>query len=57
VAVILIVRLIFVVLDADEVAAHGLGIEGESDECVDSGGFGDELEGPGLESVRQDRTI
>ena len=48
VAVILIIRLIFMVLDADEVAVHCLGIEGESDQCVDSGRFWDELELPGL---------
>jgi hypothetical protein len=48
VAVILIICLIFMVLDADEVAMHCLGIERKSDECVDSGGFGDQLEGPGL---------
>ncbi len=50
-AVIFIICLIFVILDADEVAVHCLGIEGKSDECVDCSGFGDEFKGPGLELV------
>jgi hypothetical protein len=48
-AVILIIRLILVVLDADEVAVYCLRIQGKSDKCVDSGGFGNDLESPGLE--------
>jgi hypothetical protein len=55
VAIILIICLVFVVLDADEVAMHCLGIQGKGDKCVDSGGFGNDLEGPGLEHFSQGR--
>lgn len=54
-AVILIVCLILVVLDADEVAVYGFGVQGESDECIDGGGFGNDLEGPGLNPVSSSR--
>ena len=55
VRVVLVVGLVLVVLDLDEVAVDGSGVEGEGDEGVDGGGFGDDGEGPGLrdgESVR-----
>jgi len=55
VAVILIICLIFMVLDADEVAVHGFWVEGEGDEGVDRGGLGNDLEGPGLEFVSRSR--
>lgn len=44
--VVLVVRLILVVLDLDEIAVDGSGVEGEGDESVDGGGFGDDFEGP-----------
>lgn len=46
VRVVLVVSLVLVVLDADEVGVFGLGVEGEGDEGVDGGGFGDDFEGP-----------
>lgn len=46
VRVVLVVGLVFVVLDLDEVAVDGGGVEGEGDEGVDGGGFGDDFEGP-----------
>lgn len=48
-AVIFVVRLIFVIFDADEVAVDRLRVQGKSYECVDSCSLGDDLEGPGLE--------
>ena len=36
------------VFDADEAGVFGGGVEGEGDEGVDGGGFGDDFEGPGL---------
>ncbi len=48
VAVVLVVGLVFVVLDLDEVGVYGCGVEGEGDEGVHHGGFGDDFEGPGL---------
>ncbi len=47
-AVVFVVGLVFVVLDADEVGVFGGRVEGEGDEGVDGGGFGDDAEGPGL---------
>lgn len=44
--VVLVVGLVFVVLDLDEVAVDGGGVEGEGDEGVDGGGLGDDFEGP-----------
>ena len=44
--VVLIVGLILVVLDLDEVAVDGGRVEGEGDEGVDGGGFGNDFEGP-----------
>ena len=44
--VVLIVGLILVVFDLDEVAVDGGRVQGEGDEGVDSGGFGDDFEGP-----------
>lgn len=46
--VVLVVGLILVVFDLDEVGVDGVGVEGEADEGVDGGGFGNEFEGPGL---------
>lgn len=46
VRVVLVVGLVFVVLDLDEVAVDGGGVEGEGDEGVDGGGLGDDFEGP-----------
>lgn len=46
VGVIFVVGLILVVLDLDEVAVDGGRVEGEGDEGVDGGGFGDDFEGP-----------
>ena len=48
VAVILVVCLILVVLDADEIALYGFGVQGECDQRIDSGGLGNDLEGPRL---------
>jgi hypothetical protein len=53
--VILVICLIFMVLDADEVAVHGFWVEGEGDEGVDRGGLGNDLECPGLEFVSRSR--
>jgi hypothetical protein len=50
VAVVFVVGLVFVVLDADEVGVFGGRVEGEGDDGVDGGGFGDDAEGPGLAS-------
>ncbi len=47
-AVVFVVGLVFVVLDADEVGVFGGRVEGEGDDGVDGGGFGDDAEGPGL---------
>ena len=44
--VVLIVGLILVVFYLDEVAVDGGRVEGEGDEGVDGGGFGDDFEGP-----------
>ena len=44
--VVLVVRLIFVVLDLDEVAVDGGWVEGQGDESVDCGGFGDDFKSP-----------
>ena len=46
--IVFLVGLVFVVFDADEVRVDGGGVEGEGDEGVDGGGFGEEGEGPGL---------
>jgi len=46
--VVLVVGLVFVVFDLDEVVVDGVGREGEGDERVDGGRFGDELECPTL---------
>ena len=46
VRVVLVVGLVLVVLDLDEVGVDGGGVEGEGDERVDGGGFGDDFEGP-----------
>lgn len=46
VRVVLVIRLVLVVLDLDEVAVDGGRVEGEGDEGVDGGGFGDDFEGP-----------
>ena len=51
VRVIFVICLIFVVFDADEVRVYGVGVKGEGDEGVDSGGFWDDFEGPGLGSI------
>ena len=48
VRIVLVVGLVLVVLDLDEVALDGGGVEGQGDESVNGGGFGDEFEGPGL---------
>lgn len=48
VAVVFVVGLVFVVFDADEVGVFGGRVEGERDEGVDGGRFGDDSEGPGL---------
>lgn len=47
--VVLVVGLVFVVLDLDEIGVGGSGVEGEGDQRVDGRGFGEELEGPGLD--------
>ncbi len=47
-AVVFVVGLVFVVFDAYEVAVFGCRVEGEGDESVNSGGLGDDFEGPGL---------
>lgn len=47
--VVLVVGLILVVFDLDEVAVDGGRVEGEGDESVDGGGFGNDFEGPGLQ--------
>lgn len=46
--IILIIRLILVIFDADEIAMDGFGVEGESYEGIDSCGFGNEFESPRL---------
>ena len=46
VGVVFIVCLVFVVFDADEVAVYCFGVEGEGDEGVYGGGFGNYFEGP-----------
>merc|ERR1711939_481466 len=46
--IILVVRLIFVVLDPDEVAVDSFWVERESHESVDSCSLRDDLERPGL---------
>ena len=46
--IIFIVGLVFVVFYLDEVGVCGRRVEGEGDEGVDGGGFGDDFEGPGL---------
>ena len=44
--VVLVIRLIFMVLDLDEVAVDGGWVEGEGDESVDGGGLGDDFKSP-----------
>ena len=46
VRVVFVVGLVLVVFDLDEVGVDGGGVEGEGDERVDGGGFGDDFEGP-----------
>lgn len=46
VRIVLVVRLIFVVLDLDEVAVNGGRVERQGDKGVDGGGFGYDFEGP-----------
>lgn len=46
--VVFVIGLIFMVLDLDEIGVDGGGVEGERDEGVDGGGFGNDGEGPGL---------
>jgi hypothetical protein len=48
-AVVFIICLVLVVLDADEVAVHGLRVQGKSHKCIDSGSFGNDFEGPRLQ--------
>lgn len=55
VAVILIIRLILVVLYADEVTVYGFRIKRESDEGADRGGLGNYFEGPRLWYVSSSR--
>lgn len=49
--VVLIVSLVFMVFHLDEVAVDGVWGEGEGDERVDGGRFGEELECPALPVV------
>ena len=44
--VVFVVGLVLVVFHLDEVGVYGGGVEGEGDEGVDGGGFGDDFEGP-----------
>ena len=44
--VVLVVGLVLVIFDLNEVAVDGRRVEGEGDEGVDGGGFGNDLEGP-----------
>ena len=46
VRIVLVVRLIFVVLDLDEVAVDCGWVERQGDEGVNGGGFGNDFEGP-----------
>ena len=48
VGVVLVIGLVLVVLELDEVAVDGGRVEGEGDERIDGGGFGDDFEGPAL---------
>jgi hypothetical protein len=50
VRVVFVVCLILVIFDLDEVWVHGIGVEGQWDECVDSGGLGNDLERPWLQT-------
>lgn len=45
-AVVLVVRLVFMVLDTNEVAMNGLRVERKGNEGIDGSCFGDDLEGP-----------
>lgn len=45
-AVVFVVGLVFVVLDLDKVGVFGGRVEGESDDGVDRGGFGDNSKRP-----------
>jgi len=44
--VVLVVRLILMVFDLNKVRVYGVGVERQRDECVDSSGLGNDLEGP-----------
>ena len=46
--IILIISLILVIFYLDEIGVGSGGVEGEGDEGIDGGGFGDDFEGPGL---------
>lgn len=50
-AVILIIRLIFMILDSNEVRINGCWIQGERDERVECGDFGDKFGFPRLAFV------
>lgn len=49
--IVFIVGLVFVVFYLDEVGVCGGGVEGEGDESVYGGGFGDDFECPGLGNI------
>lgn len=46
VRIVLVISLVFVVLDTDEVGVDGSRIERQTDEGIDDGGLGDDLECP-----------